>query len=378
MTDKEISEIRRRFRPDRTNITHIAGCYVSDNREIIARFDQPVATATENEREKYMALLKRSLSGGQGKNLLDITFQTAQVADSDEHRLLMNLRDSGLKNESVLDQFFETVVQSLAMETNYVILLAHDVYDVPYKGRDGGHMADGSDTQFSYIVCSICPVKLTKSNLSFQVKEGEFHNSKTDWVVGAPELGFLFPAFDSRATNLYGALLYSRSIADNHEDLIQAVFGAEPPMAAAAQRETFQSILGSSLEHACSLEVVKSVHAQLRDMIEEHKQSGEKEQLVISKPEVNHVLKTSGLSEAQVAAFDADFDETFGAHADLNPGNLVDAQRLEILTPDVKIHVTPDKQDLIETRVLGGAKYILIRAEEGVEVNGVPVEIQLP
>ena len=106
MTDKEISEIRRRFRPDRTNITHIAGCYVSDNREIIARFDQPVATATENEREKYMALLKRSLSGGQGKNLLDITFQTAQVADSDEHRLLMNLRDSGLKNESVLDQFF--------------------------------------------------------------------------------------------------------------------------------------------------------------------------------------------------------------------------------------------------------------------------------
>src|SRR5699024_2849673 len=137
--------------------------------------------------------------------------------------------------------------------TNYVILLACDNYDVPHKGRDALEGGE-SDQVYRYLLTCVCPVKLTKSNLSFQVKEGEFHNSKPDWVLGAPELGFLFPAFDSRATNLYGALLYSRSIADTHEDLIQAVFGAEPPMAAAAQRETFQSILGSSLEHACSLE----------------------------------------------------------------------------------------------------------------------------
>ena len=147
-------------------------------------------------------------------------------------------------------------------------------------------------------------------------------------------------------------------------------------MSAVEQRETFQSILGSSLEKDCSLEVVKSVHAQLSDMIEEHKQSGEKETLVISKPEVNHVLKSSGLSESQVAAFDAGFDEAFGAHTDVSPANLMDPRRFEVQTPDVKIHVAPDKRDLVETRVLGGAKYILIRAEEGVEVNGVPVEIQ--
>ena len=377
MNQKEVSEIRRRFRADRSNITKVAGVYVSDTGEILARFSQSVGLMLEDEKEKLLGVLKRTLSGGLGKNLLDLSIPTQEVAQGDKHKLLMKLRDSQLEDQEALEQFCQKIIETVTMETNYVILLACDNYDVPHKGRDALEGGE-SDQVYRYLLTCVCPVKLTKSNLSFQVKEGEFHNSKTDWVVGAPELGFLFPAFDSRATNLYGALLYSRRIADNHEDLIQAVFGAEPPMAAAAQRETFQSILGSSLEHACSLEVVKSVHAQLRDMIEEHKQSGEKEQLVISKPEVNHVLKTSGLSEAQVAAFDADFDETFGAHADLNPGNLVDAQRLEILTPDVKIHVTPDKQDLIETRVLGGAKYILIRAEEGVEVNGVPVEIQLP
>ena len=232
---------------------------------------------------------------------------------------MRRLRDSKLADEEAREALCEKIIKTTAMETNYLILMACDAYDVPSRTRDGLNNLDGSDQVYSYLLVSVCPVKLTKSNLSFQVREGELHNSKTDWVVAAPEVGFLFPAFDNRATNLYGALLYTRSIADNHQELIESVFGAQPPMAAAEQRETFQSILGSSLEKDCSLQVVKAVHAQLSDLIEEHKQSGDKENLVISKPEVNHVLKTCGISEERVAAFDAGFDETFGAHADLNP-----------------------------------------------------------
>ena len=374
MNQKEVSEIRRRFRPDYGNITKVTGVYVSDTGEILSRFTQSVGMMLDDEKEKLLGILKRTLSGGLGKNLLDLSIPTQEVAQGPSLALLSKLRDSQLEDAEAAQAFFDQVIPTVTMETNYLILLCCDAYDVPHRGRDG--LGGDSEEVYRYLISCVCPVKLTKSNLSFQVKEGEFHNSKTDWVVGAPELGFLYPAFDSRATNLYGALLYSRSIADNHEDFIRAVFNAEPPMAAAEQRETFQSILGSSLEKDCSLEVVKSVHAQLSDMIEEHKQSGEKETLVISKPEVNHVLKSSGLSESQVAAFDAGFDEAFGAHTDVSPANLMDPRRFEVQTPDVKIHVAPDKRDLVETRVLGGAKYILIRAEEGVEVNGVPVEIQ--
>lgn len=374
MNQKEVSEIRRRFRPDYSNITKVTGVYVSDTGEILSRFTQSVGMMLDDEKEKLLGILKRTLSGGLGKNLLDLSIPTQEVAQGPSLALLSKLRDSQLEDAEAAQAFFDQVIPTVTMETNYLILLCCDAYDVPHRGRDG--LGGDSEEVYRYLISCVCPVKLTKSNLSFQVKEGEFHNSKTDWVVGAPELGFLYPAFDSRATNLYGALLYSRSIADNHEDFIRAVFNAEPPMAAAEQRETFQTILGSSLEKDCSLEVVKSVHAQLSDMIEEHKQSGEKETLVISKPEVNHVLKSSGLSESQVAAFDAGFDEAFGAHTDVSPANLMDPRRFEVQTPDVKIHVAPDKRDLVEARVLGGAKYILIRAEEGVEVNGVPVEIQ--
>lgn len=376
MNEREVSEIRRRFRPDKSNITHIRGCYVSDKGEILSQLNQSVALMLEDEKEKILGILKRTLSGSLGKNLMDISFPTQQVVNGAEHKLLMKLRDSHLEDDEAVEDFFDHVRESVSMETNYLILLAYDAYDVPYRGRDGGRQDDASADVFSYILCSVCPVKLSKSALSYHTQEQAFHNSKTDWIVCAPELGFLFPTFDDRSTNLYGALYYSRDISDGHEAFIDAVFHSEPPMPAAAQKETFQSVLGGSLEDDCSMAVVQAVHAQFSDMIQEHKESKDKEPLVISKPEVNHVLKTCGLSEERVAAFDKDFDESFGAHADLSPQNLVDVKRFEVSTPDVKILVSPDRRDLIETRVLGGAKYILIRAEDGVEVNGVPISIQ--
>lgn len=376
MNEREVSELRRRFRPDKTNITKLCGCYVSDKGEILSQFTTSIALMLEDEKEKVLAVLKKALSGTLGKNLMDISFPTKQVVEGAEHKLLQTLRTSRLEDQDAAEQFYQKVISTVSFETNYLILLAYDAYDVPYKGKDGGSFSEASDQVFSYIVCSICPVKLSKSGLSFHVQDQEFHNSKTDWLVSAPELGFLFPAFDDRSTNIYGALAYTRNTADNHEAFVRTIFGAEPPMAAGVQKETFEHMLGSALEEDCSIDVVRAVHAQFSDMIQEHKESRDKEPLVISKPEVNHVLKTCGLSEDRIKAFDDSFDESFGQHTDLSPKNLVDTKKFHLVTPDVKIQVAPDKRDLVETRILGGVKYILIRAEEGVEVNGVPVEIQ--
>lgn len=376
MNEREVSELRRRFRADKTNITKICGCYVSDKGEILSQFTTSISLMLDDEKEKLLAVLKKALSGGLGKNLVDISFPTRQVLEGEEHRLLQTLRTSQLEDQEAAERFYQKVIPTVSMETNYLILLAYDAYDVPFRGRDGSRFDEGADQVFSYIICAICPVKLSKSGLSFHMQEQEFHNSKTDWIVAAPELGFLFPAFDDRSTNLYGALSYTRNISDNHPEFIETVFGAEAPMAAGLQKESFQSILGSTLEEESSVEVVQSVHAQLSDLIQEHKESRDKEPLYLSKPELNHVLKTSGVSEEKIKAFDQSFDETFGELADLSPKNLVDTNKFHLNTPDVKIQVAPEKRDLVETRILGGIKYILIRAEEGVEVNGISVEIQ--
>ncbi len=378
MNEREISEIRRRFRADKSNISQIRGCYVSDKGEILTRFTQSVNLMLEDEKEKVLAVLKKALSGGLGKNLTDVVFPTKSVMEGEEHKLLMKLRDSALDDEAAAEEFFNKVIQTVQMDTNYLILLASDAYDVPFKGKDGSDFADGSDQVYRYILCAICPVKLSKSALSFHSQDQEFHNSKTDWIVSAPELGFLFPAFDDRATNLYGALTYTRDTGDNHEEFVKAVFGTHAPMAAKHQQQEFQALLGNTLAEDCSIEVVQAVHAQFSDMIQEHKESRDKEPLLVSKPEMNHMLQTCGISEEKVKAFNDEFDEIFGEHADLSPKNLVNPRQFHVITPDVKIQVAPEKRDLVETRVLDGVKYILIRAEEGVEVNGVPVNIEIP
>ncbi|MBO1679901.1 DUF4317 domain-containing protein [Bittarella massiliensis (ex Durand et al. 2017)] len=375
MTEREIAEIRRRYRPEKTNITHLRGCYVNEKKEIVSQFDQPLSMMSEEEAEKILATLKRTLSGAQGRNLFDVEFATQQVVDSEEHRLLMSLRSSGLGDEEAVQAFLQKVIASLAMEGSYLILLAHETYDVPYRSADGGRQDDASDQVYTYFLCSICPVKLTTPALSYFIYENKLSNRPADWLVSPPELGFLFPAFDSRCANIYSALYYTRNPAENHQEFAGAIFNREIPMPATEQKETFQSLLGESLGEDCSLEVVQAVEDQLTEMIEAHKERKEEEPLAVSKYAVKRVLEGCGVPEERLSAFTQRYDEAFGPDLDLSPRNLVNARALEVATPDVTVKVNPERGDLVETRVIDGVRYILIRAEEGVQVNGIDIHI---
>ena len=375
MNEKEIAELRRRFRQDKSNITHVRGCYVNENREIISEFDQSLTLSRQEDAEKILAVLRKTLSGAVGRNLLDIEFDTRQVVEGDEHRLLMALRDSRLADQEAVHALFRRVIASLDLAGNYLILLAYDAYDVPYRSKDGQRQDDASDQVFTYILCAVCPVKLTKDALSYYIQENQFRSVEADWVVAAPEVGFLFPAFDDRATNLYNALYYTRDISQSHPDFVDALFKSQVPMPAAVQKETFQSILGDTLEEECRYEVVQAVHDELCGMIAAHKESKEEDPLVISKVTVKQVLHECGVSPDHVERFEEQYDRQFGPEADLPPRNIVDEKQLEVKTPDVTIKVSPERSDLVETRVIDGRRYILIRAEEGVEVNGVQIHI---
>ena len=375
MNEKEIAELRRRFRQDKSSITHVRGCYVNENREIISEFDQSLTLSRQEDAEKILAVLRKTLSGAVGRNLLDIEFDTRQVVEGDEHRLLMALRDSRLADQEAVHALFRRVIASLDLAGNYLILLAYDAYDVPYRSKDGQRQDDASDQVFTYILCAVCPVKLTKDALSYYIQENQFRSVEADWVVAAPEVGFLFPAFDDRATNLYNALYYTRDISQSHPDFVDALFKSRVPMPAAVQKETFQSILGDTLEEECRYEVVQAVHDELCGMIAAHKESKEEDPLVISKVTVKQVLHECGVSPDHVERFEEQYDRQFGPEADLPPRNIVDEKQLEVKTPDVTIKVSPERSDLVETRVIDGRRYILIRAEEGVEVNGVQIHI---
>lgn len=370
MNLKEVSELRRRFRIDRNAISRIYGCFVNSSHEIVSYIDESLGMLPEDEGEKYLNLLKKALSGKLGKNLIDIVFSTEQVADSEEHRFLVELRKSELKDKELREALYQKIIQSLELEdSSYLILLAHDAYDVPRKNKNDEVDADASDSVFSYLICCVCPVKERKSELGFFPGDNEFH-SCAGQVVAAPELGFLFPAFDDRCANIYNALFYARKAEELHQEVIDSVFHTTPPMSATEQKETFHAALSETLGDACDMELLQTVYDCFRTKIEQHQESRDPEPLEITAKDVAAVLVDAGIGEEQAAAFQSCCDERFGAGVALNPLNLIDSGRFEVKTADATISVSPEQSYLLETRVIDGRKYLVLPVEEEIEVNG--------
>ena len=151
----------RKFAADSGRIKAIspmcAGATSTKKQEIVSQFDQPLSLLPQEECENMLSVLRRTLSGTLGKNLIEMPFTTAQVIDSDEHRLLMALRDSKLTDEEAVRMFFEKVIASYRPEGTYLILLANDTYDVPYRAKDGETLEDASENIYNYVLCTVCP-----------------------------------------------------------------------------------------------------------------------------------------------------------------------------------------------------------------------------
>lgn len=378
MNQKERNELRRRFKSDRSGISRIYGCYVSGGGQIISRLELPLGTVPEDEAEMYYGLLKKVLSGTAGKNLIDLVFSTKQVMEGEEHKLLMRLRDTGLEDEEIREEFYQKVISGTDLgNSSYLILLGLDNYDVPYRGKDDEELADGSDTVFTYFACCVCPVKDQAPRLHFVSEEQAFHRSLLSQAAGAPELGFLFPCFDDRAANIYNVLYYTRDPGALHQGFIDAVFHTEQaPVSAVEQKDMFNAVLIDTLSQECSLDVVQAVHEQLCERLEEHKASKNPEAPEITLRELGDILQDSGVSEERTESFRAAMDEAFGRDCVLNPENIIEKKKFEIHTPEVQIRIDPASSYLIETRVIDGRRYLLIPADKGVEVNGVPVTIE--
>ncbi len=374
MNQKELREIRRRIQPERSNIQHLYGCYVNTNKEIISYIDESLGLLTKEEGEKYLSLLKKGLSGALGKNLLDISFATKQVMDSEEHRLLSALRKSELQDAELRESFYRCIIDSVDMEdSNYLILMAFDAYDVPHYGKDGN--LEDSGEVYKYLLCCLCPVKTGKAELGYVPEEKRFHSSVLGQIVAAPTLGFLFPTFDERSTNIYNALLYTRSTEDDHQAFIDAVFRTQVPMPAKRQKETFGQVLEQSLEKENSFQVIQSVHEQLSERITLHKESKDPDPLLLTVEELGEILERSGGGQEEIRSFRQHCEEEFGPDALLAPANLTSPKRMDIESNEIKISLDPKLSCLVETRVIDGRKYILIPADSGVELNGIPVNI---
>lgn len=371
MTKQEIAEIKKLLTPKNCSITRICGCYVDGEKNKKTELKQAFLALPEEEMFKYFEILRKTLSGTLGKNLMTLEFPLKSEEEGGTQEFLLRLRDSKLKDDALLEEFYDKIIANYEFVGNYLILVIHDVYDVPGRTSDGIDMEDASDEIYEYILACICPVELSKPGLSYNAVENTFQNRIRDWVVSLPETGFLFPAFTDRSSDIHSALYYSKDPEELKDGFVSELLGCPLPLSAGGQKETFQTLIEETLGEDCGIEVVKNIHEKLTEMAEEHKE--EPEPLVLAKNEVKTILADSGVSNEKLEAFDRCYDETAGETTALLASNVMNTRTFEVKTPDVVIKVSPDRTDLIETRTINGLECLVIRLDGGVMVNGITV-----
>ena len=373
MNKKEVSEIKKLFTPAGCAITRICGCYVDAEKEKRTELKEAFLSLPEEEAFKYFTIFRGAMSGTLGKNLINMEFPLHTEAEGGTQEFLLRLRDSELKDDVLLEEFYDKVIANYDYGENYYIILIHCAYDIPAKSTDGIEMFDASDYVYSFIQCSVCPVKLSKAGLSYNPMTNAIENRSRDWLVEAPDLGFLFPAFNDRNTDLHSLLYYSKNPEELSNQLIDEVLGCTIPLSAKSQKETFQAIVEETLGENCDFETVKNIHESLSEMLEERKE--DPEPLTLDKYQVKRLLENNGADPEKLQELDTIYptDEK-SREASFVATNVVSTRGFEIKTPDVSIKVAPDKTYLVQTKMVEGRSCIVIEVNEHVEINGISVK----
>ena len=378
MRAEDLRRIRKRIDTTLNNFRSIYGCYVNAAGEIVSTMEIPVLDMETEEREMYAAILKKVLSGKAERNQITLEFPTDKVGDSDEHRLLMALKSTQLRDDNMRALLYQRIIENLDMDgESYVIILAADTYDLRTKDVKDEEWSEESNEQFEYFLCAICPVKTSKAALQYLPGQQEFRGISTGTLLAPPALGFMFPVLDEGSADIYEAQYYTKSTSMNHGELITALFMLDnPPMAADVQKDTFNFTLSESLGKECSLDVVTSLQARLTakaEAVHEEDPSAIAEAYI---EDIEDILADKGVSDESIKDFCETVGKRFDGAGTFNIGNIVHRKNFEVKTPETKIVTDAETALRIKTKKVDGVTYILVPAGESVTVNGVDISIK--
>ena len=302
---------------------------------------------------------------------MNMEFPLEQETAGGTQHFLMKLRESKLTDDALVESFYDKIIENYDYPENYYIILIHGVYDIPGKSSDGAEMFDASDEIYEHIMCCICPVKLSKAGLCYNAETNSIQDRIRDWIVELPDVAFLFPQFNDRSTDIHGVLYYSKNANELRDIFIDELLGCTAPLSAGGQRDSFNALVEDTLGDDCRYDTVLSIHEKLNDLIESQKD--EPEPVVLTKSEVKRLFEECGVEDEKLQSFDEQYEITAGEKSSLVASNITNTKRFEIKTPDVVVHVDPERADLVETLVIDGRKCLVIPMEGEVELNGIRV-----
>ena len=372
MNKAETLEIKKQFTPDRCTIDHICGCYVDHEKNKRLTFRKAFGQLPDEEMYKYLDIFQHTLAGTFGKNLISLEFPLDQEQPGGTQDFLLTLRDSRLEDDELVDEFYDKIIANYINGENYYIIVVHAVYDIPGITKDGIEMEDASEKIYDYILCSICPVKLSKAGLGYNESKNVIEDRFRDWIVEGPTKGFLFPAFIERDMDIHNMLYFTKKPDDLQPEFVEAMFGGRAPISAPEQKDIFDAVVQNTIGEEADYDIMKNIHDNLNEMIEDHE--GDPEPLELTKNDVKQLLQDSGVAQDRLEYFDANYEKCAGTEDfPLLASNIANTKKFDIETPDVVIKVKPDRTDLVESKIVDGRQCLVIAVDDHIEVNGINV-----
>ena len=372
MTNSEIREIRKRIDEGLSNFKTVYGCFVNAAGEIVSEMEIPVLDMDSEEREMYSKLLKKVISGPAGRHLLDVNFSTKQVELSDEHRLLMGLRDKHLEDAGLRSALYDQIIGNFENDgKSYVILLAADTYDIKPRDDDEDEWSEESESQFEYFICAVCGVRDPKAALRYQAKPKAFRGSSTGSILTSPMVGFMFPSFTDRQADIYIAPYYTKKTDDIHEELIAGLFRVEDvPSAASTQKEKLGDALYTALGSDCNLDIMTSLQARLSEQVVDEDGSAAGD---IPFSEIEKVLSDKGIPEDKLNAFREKIDAYFPGKDSISASTIIEKKKYKLTSSAAEITVDPQQAVRLKTKKIDGITYFLVPVGSDARVNGLDI-----
>lgn len=406
MNKKEVLELKRRFKKDSCTFTRICGCYVDGEKNKVTDFGETFLNLEDEEFYKYLEIANKTLSGTLGNNLINLEFPLSEEEVNGRQQFLMGLRESKLKNDALLERFYEIIMENYNHAGNYLILVFHDAYDVMVRTSDHKNL-DESEEVYEYLLCAVCPVTLSKPGLGYREDENRIAPRIRDWVVGLPDSGFLFPAFNDRSADIHSLLFYTKDTKEPHTEFMESGLGCPAKRTATEQKNVFHSIIrgacGADSEEGEAL--LMEIQENLNGMIGEHEEVHEKdaEPMILTQDTIVKLMEDSSVPTEKAAKIESAYTEEFSseppAAAFLIDSKAVAAneqkkkerelvKKVEVLqkeleerniekeeeekinsTYEVVLRVKEEKREHIRWETLDGKRYLLIPMEENEHVN---------
>lgn len=180
---EDMLELTRRMTLKRNCFDRIAGAYMDEDGFVDGTFNRHFQKLTAKERQTNLDIAKAIPFSDTNVQLKEYMIPEADRRQGSLWQLLMALKECELKNDAILDIFYEEFGSRYRTSGSYAVYFFHGSYDVPLKASDRESLWE-SEEVFRFLICAFCPVS-------------------GDYEPGKPECGFLFPAFRDRSSDIH-------------------------------------------------------------------------------------------------------------------------------------------------------------------------------